>query len=187
MQSNRGDLKGFFLGILGGTAGLVLMRWYWEKAAPVIEKQNDVETEAGEKSELEAEYEDISLFGRQYREEETSTAALGRILYTRIAGREPKAKETKNLLSYLIHWIYGMAQGGVYGANRGKVGLLDVNGGILFGTALWLFGDELAVPLLGLQQGPGVVTFRQHINRLGAHWAYGIGTALTTQLLRRII
>jgi hypothetical protein len=192
MHSNSNDsLKGFILGILGGAVGLLAMRWYWEKAAPLVEGQggeNNSEEREEKALEKQAErYKDISIFGPQYREDETSTDALGRIFYTSIAGKEPKAKETKTLLSYLVHWVYGLAQGGVYGANRGKVGVFDVKGGMLFGTALWLFGDEIGAPLLGLQQGPGGVPFRQHINRLGAHWAFGIGTAVSTQLLRRII
>jgi hypothetical protein len=184
MHSNDG-LKGFIVGVLGGAVGLMAMGWYWEKAAPIIQRQVDENQE--DTQEKAERYNDISIFGRQYREDETAPDALGRIVYTRVAGNEPKAKETKRLLSNLVHWVYGLAQGGVYGANRGKVGVFDVNGGVLFGTALWLFGDEIAVPLLGLQQGPGGTTLRQHINRLGAHWAYGLGTAVTTQLLRRFI
>jgi hypothetical protein len=187
MKSND-DLKGFILGILGGAVGLLMMRWYWEKAAPVIKDQGGENRGAGlEKKELAETYKDISIYGRQYQEGESATEALGRILYTKVTGKEPKANETKALLSYLVHWTYGLVQGGVYGANRGKADILDLEGGILFGTTLWLFGDEMAVPLLGLQQGPGAVTFRQHFNRLGAYWAYGLGTAVPTQLLRRII
>jgi hypothetical protein len=185
------DLKGFIVGIFGGAVGLLAMRWYWQKAAPIIQgrgEENQNEEQLDKPLIKQAgKYEDISIYGPKYQENESATGALGRILYTGIAGKEPQAKETKTLLSYLVHWVYGLAQGGVYGANRGKVEVLDVNGGILFGSALWLFGDEMAVPLLGLQQGPGGVTLRQHINRLGAHWVYGLGTAITTQLLRRII
>lgn len=45
-------------------------------------------------------------------------------------------------------------QGGVYGALRGKVDGPDVLGGVAYGTALWLVGDGVAAPMLGLQEGP---------------------------------
>jgi hypothetical protein len=73
----------------------------------------------------------------------------------------------------------------MYGALRSQADGLDLKGGLLYGTGLWLLGDELAVPALGLQGGPATVSGVQHLNRLGAHLAYGLGIATATQLLRR--
>jgi hypothetical protein len=177
--------KGFCLGMLGGIGGLVAMHYFWKKVSPAIEKQVGDKLEKTPQGELAAEYQDISIYGMQYRPGEAATDALGRIFYTRITGREPQTEETKKTLSYLVHWVYGILQGGMYGAIWGKSPSLT-SGGLLFGTGLWLLGDEIAVPLLGLQPGPSSVTFNQHLERLGAHWAYGLGTAITTQALRRI-
>jgi hypothetical protein len=51
---------------------------------------------------------------------------------------------------------------------------------------MWIFGDELVGPLLGIQSGPTAVLARQHANRFGAHLAYGLGTSVTTQLLLQL-
>lgn len=59
-----------------------------------------------------AGYDDINLFGRKYREGESSTETVGRLLYERTTGQEPKP-QTQNLLSYLVHWGYGLLQGGI--------------------------------------------------------------------------
>jgi uncharacterized membrane protein YagU involved in acid resistance len=107
-------------------------------------------------------------------------------LYSQVAGKEPETQETKTMLSYLVHWGYGMFQGGLYVALRNDENSLDLPGAAAYATGLWLFGDELAVPLLGLQPGPTAAPPVQHVNRLGAHLAYGLATSVTTSLLRRL-
>lgn len=187
MARRKNRWKGFLLGIPGGIAGLLAMSYYWQRVAPALSGQEENQAEIQEYNELAQKYADVSIYGQQYRENESATAALGRLIYTWITGREPRSKEAQTMLSYQVHWVYGMLQGGVYGAWRGRAGILDIPGGIVFGTGLWLLGDELVVPLLGLQAGPSTVSLRQHLNRLGAHLFYGVATAITTQLLRRMI
>ena len=77
--------------------------------------------------------------------------------------------------------------GGLYGLARSRTATPDAAGGAAFGTALWLFGDEFAVPLLGLAQGPTAFPVRQHLHRLGAHLAYGLATAAATQALNTVV
>jgi hypothetical protein len=180
-DSNR--WKGFVLGVAGSVAGLMAMAYYWQ-IVPALFKG---ESSQGSKNDAgEAPSQDISLIGKQYREDESSTAALGRIIYSQIVGQEPRSQETETALSYLIHWVYGMLAGGVYGAVAGRSKGLAIKGGLAYGTALWLYGDEAMVPLLGLQGGPMAVSPAQHAHRLGAHLAYGLGTAAATQLLQRL-
>jgi hypothetical protein len=178
--------KGFVLGVVGSVAGLAAMSLYWQYVAPQLsggEENSQEETEGGNGQ--QRPFDNISLVGKYYREEESSTEALGRRLYENVTGYTPRS-ETREMLSYLIHWGYGLAQGGLYGALRSSANGLDLKGGLLYGTGLWLLGDELAVPALGLQGGPTSVSSEQHLNRLGAHLAYGLGTAAATQILRRI-
>jgi len=66
-------------------------------------------------------------------------------------------------------------------------GSLDILGGPAYAAGLWLLGDELVVPMLGLQSGPTAVPPVQHANRLGAHLAYGLATGVATGLLRRLL
>lgn len=172
--------KNMITGLVGSVVGLMAMRLYWQKVAPLISEQlNDKPIESDKLN-------DISLVGKQYEKGESSTAALGRMAYEKIVGQEPDDK-TKEMLSYATHWLFGLLQGGTYGSLRAKLPGADMLGGLLFGAGLWLFGDETAVPALGLQKGPTAVSPAQHVNRLGAHLAYGLGTAAAAQLLRRIL
>jgi len=188
MAKETNHWRGFFIGVAGSLAGLLAMQAYWNYVAPRVKanitlKKKDVYPP-------NTNLDDISLVGQQYEEKESSTDALGRMLYQKIMGKEPRSKETKALLSYLIHWLYGMVQGGMYGAMRGtnsKTHGLDLTGGAAFATGLWLLGDELAVPMLGLQGGPTTVTPADHVNRLGAHLAYGLATTAITRVLNRML
>jgi len=184
-EANR--WKGFVLGLAGGAVGLIAMDSYWQWVAPLVTSWVSNQTSESSGHVEPQPLDSISLIGKQYQEGESSTAALGRIAYRALTGQEAQSQETKTTLSYLVHWIYGMLQGGIYGAIRAAAGFPDIRGGLAFATGLWLFGDELTVPLLGLQGGPTSVPPRQHANRLGAHLAYGFGTAVTTQFLNRLL
>jgi hypothetical protein len=178
--------KGFLIGTVGSVAGLLAMGFYW-KTVSSLQNDRKPARKPSRKPARKPEpglLDDISLIGRQHRKEESSTGAIGRILYTAVTGKEPRSKELKSTLSNMVHWGYGMMAGGLYGALRGESGIRDiVKGGLVFSVGLWMLGDELAVPLLGLQGGPTSVPPEQHARRLGAHLAYGVAAAGTTQLL----
>lgn len=188
--------KDAVLGVAGSIVGLAAMRLYWQKVAPEVgsylgSMRPDSQGGDGQASpyppDLKRALESIALIGRHHREGEVSTAAIGRIVYAWVTGREPESDETQEMLSYLVHYVYGLSQGAIYGTLRGEAGWPDVAGGIAFATALWLFGDEMVVPMLGLQTGPTAVTPTQHLNRWGAHLFYGTATAAATQTLRRLL
>lgn len=192
--------KGFVAGSMGSLVGLMAMGFYQQQIAPAVKEmagggsrqgsggQSGSQGNGQSRGQGQSEpLDDISLVGRHYEKDESATAALGRIAYKEISGQEPQSEETEEMLSYLVHWGYGIFQGGMYGALRASADGLDVKGGLGYATALWLFGDELAVPMLGLQGGPTSVSEVQHLNRLGAHLAYGLGTAIATQTLLKVL
>lgn len=175
--------KGFVLGLSGGAAGTLAMNYYWQVVVATTGEDPRQQISSAEQQTLD----DISLVDQQARPDESSTAAIGRIGYETVTGSEPKAEETKTTLSNAVHFGYGIAQGGVYGVLRGSAVGPDVQGGAVFGTALWLLGDELGIPLLGLSQGPTAYPVNQHIHRFAAHLVYGLTTSAVTQLLHRLL
>ena len=175
--------RGLVLGVIGSLFGLILMRLYRQQVAPLV--RQDSQAKSGSQDERADALESISVAGKHHQQGESATAALGRILYDWAADEKPD-KEIKSVLSQLVHWGYGMAQGGVYGLLRPRVDWPDLRAGLLFGAGLWLFGDEIVVPMLGLQKGPTASSLRQHLNRLGMHLSFGAGTALATQTLNSV-
>lgn len=199
MSQRANRWKGTVVGLLGSVAGLIAMRYYQQHLWSDITEKAAADDNGASASDSDSplattdmypddlHLDSIALFGRQHNEQETSTAAIGRHLYTFTSGQPPRTEETKEILSYLTHWGYGMLQGGVYGAMRAGAGFPDLRGGLLHASALWLLGDELLVPLFGLQPGPTATPPIGHINRLGAHLFYGAATAAATQLLYRAL
>jgi hypothetical protein len=175
--------KGLVLGVAGAGAGLAAMSLYWQAATQV----HGSDPRQAQNTSGPHTLDEISLVGEHHQPDESSTAATGRVLHEAVTGKEPK-KETKTLLSYLVHYGYGLLVGGLYGAVRGgSAGVPDVLGGLGYGTGLWLFGSELAQPLLGLSAGPTTAPLSSHAYGLGAHFAFGLATAATTQVLYRVL
>jgi hypothetical protein len=173
--------KGFVLGALRATAGVIAMQYYWKAVAAAT--GGDPRTQDGRSG--PPALDDISLVGSHHQSDESTTAAIGRIGYQAVTGQAP-SDETKETLSYLVHWGISMLAGGAYGAVRGPAALPDLTGGLALGIGLWLFGDELAMPLLGLGDGPAAYPPAVHTHGFGAHIPFGLATAVTTQVLQQM-
>jgi putative membrane protein len=59
--------------------------------------------------------------------------------------------------------------------------------GLPFGTALWLAGDEIAVPALGLSGNPLEYPVSSHLQALAAHCIYGVTTDLVRRAMRKAL
>ncbi len=183
---------GLLLGLAGGVAGMAAMTAYFKIADALGSrrekergKQSDGDRGSGDERSHEGDV--VSPLGKNYREGESSTAAAGRVIYHAVTGRDPD-EQTKTVLGHVIHHAFGVVMGAFYGAVRsGESWKGAVPAGLLYGTGIWLLGDEVAVPMLGLQGGPRSVPVGQHLNRLGAHLAYGLATSSATKLLARAV
>ena len=177
--------KGLVLGMLGGIGGVLAMRAYWQQVRRITGHDPRKDYDQSDVPDTDI-LDSVSLIGRHHKQGESSTAALGRLAYQKVTGEEPD-QQTKTTLSYVIHWLISMVAGGAYGSTRTKSLVLDVAGGAALGTALWLLGDETFMPLAGLTDGPTAYPPELHAHSWGAHIAYGLATASTTQLLYRLV
>lgn len=188
-QQPRDHWQEFTMGLVGGAVGVLAMDLFRQHISPLLMPEDNGQgangNTRGGQGGNERQQASLSLIGQHHRPDESATAALGRIMYHAVENRDPD-QATKTELSNLVHWSYGMLHGGLYGAVRPAVAGGDLLGGALFGAGLWILGDELAVPLLGLQDGPSAAPPSTHLNRLALHLAYGMATAATTQLLKHI-
>lgn len=94
------------------------LRYYWQNIAPQVKEQLQGLEKYDKNPAQPHPLDSISLVGKQHQEDESSTAAVGRIIYRRPTSSEPESQEAKMMLSYLVHWAYGIFQGGMYGASR---------------------------------------------------------------------
>lgn len=187
MEIERERLSGLARGALGGVAGLLAMRLFFQVAGALRSSDGEPgkEHEEGRVERLEA-LDDISVTDVESREDEPATATVGRIAHEALVGREPN-EERKARLGQAVHWSYGVLMGSAYGALRSNAVGSDLAAGLGYGTALWAVGDEIMVPLLGLSDGPTANHWSEHAKGLGAHLLYGAATATATQALRRVM
>ncbi|HEV7297845.1 MAG TPA: DUF1440 domain-containing protein [Tepidisphaeraceae bacterium] len=84
---------------------------------------------------------------------------------------------TRRPLGTVFHFAFGAAAGMVYGAlsTTRMRPLVQSGHGTLFGTAVWLMGDEIAMPLIGFGDPPQRTPLRRHAYVLAAHLAFGAG------------
>lgn len=92
-------------------------------------------------------------------------------------------KSEKEVAGPAVHYAFGAATGGVYGAMAEFVPDVTTGTGVPFGTAVWLLADEAAVPLLGLSKSPTQYPLSKHAYALASHFVYG----LTTEVVRRAV
>lgn len=174
--------KGALLGLIGGAVGTYAMSEHI-KIVSALDGSNPLSKTVQNGPHA---LDHISLIGQHHEQDESSTAAVGRIVYHALTGKNPN-DDTKNVLSYLVDYGYGSLQGGIYGALTGTDVSRDLLAGPIFGTIIWLLGDEGAVSLLGLADGPTKYPLSQHLHRWAVHIAYGTATAATTTVLRRLV
>jgi hypothetical protein len=186
-MSGYNPWRGFILGAVGGAVGALTMKFYWDAVRGITGQDPRKARRQQPPPSVFQPLKDVSIFGKQHRQGESSTAALGRILYTSLMGKPPRTQEAETVMSYLVHYVISMGYAGLYSALRGDPETPDVTGGVLMGTTLWLFGDELFMPLAGLTKGPAAYPLKLHLHSWAAHIVYGIGAALATQLLEEAV
>lgn len=86
-----------------------------------------------------------------------------------------------------VHYGYGAAVGGLYGGLAEVVPAVGLGLGIPYATLLWLLGDEIAVPALGLSKPPTEQTAGSHASSLAAHFVYGATLDISRRILKHII
>ncbi|MFB9990703.1 hypothetical protein ACFFLM_01690 [Deinococcus oregonensis] len=167
------------IGLGAGAVGTLLMGQYWVRVAPVVAGKQEADS-----GPPQPDTNVISPLEQTHENGESSTAAMGRHLYTAVTHKIPE-QGTRQALSEAVHWATGVLGGAAFGAvlaqRQGPVT------GLLWGAGLWLVLDETVTPLLGLQDGPRAGNVKTHGNRLGAHLAYGLGLGLSAAVLGRTL
>ena len=93
----------------------------------------------------------------------------------------------KRLAGPVVHYAYGSLVGGIYGGLAELMPIVAAGVGMPFGFALWLLGDEIAVPALGLGKSPLETPGEVHADALAAHFMYGATMDLCRRVLRHVL
>ena len=107
---------------------------------------------------------------------ELAAQAVARLLL----GHTLKGEELAVAAS-LVHFMFGAAVGGLYGALTKEARAYRLKSGVALGLALWLIADELAMPLLGLSKSTTRRPAEMHVQSFTAHMVYGVVTEFIRQ------
>ena len=99
----------------------------------------------------------------------------------------PLTTPEKALGAQVVHFAAGGVAGAAYATGIARRYWNPITSGVIFGAALWLVGEELAMPLLGINDPPSAYSCSMHLNSLGEHLAYGVTTALVSKGLTAIL
>jgi putative membrane protein len=88
----------------------------------------------------------------------------------------PLSPREKKVAGSALHYAISAISGAAYGGAAVWEPRVRAGYGTGFGTAVWLFADELGVPALGLSRGPLEYPLSTHAYALVSHWVYGVTT-----------
>lgn len=165
------------IGLCGGAAGLVAMALTRRLAQPLVRRRESPTA-------VFLTERTMSPFGPQHEHGEAAATAFARMAYQKVTGRRPTRK-LANGLSWGVRVGYGLAVASLFGVLRARRARA-LRDGLVFGAGLWLIGDVLAVPLLGLADKPTTKHATEHLQSLAAHLGFGVATAGTVHLLREM-
>lgn len=116
-------------------------------------------------------------------EEEDATMKAADAVVEITTGGRHLSHEQRKKGGPIVHYAYGALMGGIYGgvaefSETARAGL-----GTIFGSALFLGGDLVAVPALHLAPAPTDQPPSSMVNPFAAHLVYGS----TTELVRRAV
>jgi hypothetical protein len=120
------------------------------------------------------------------QEQSDATVATAEAISRNIFQHE-LTQEEKQVAGPAVHYAYGSLLGALYGGTAELFPIVGAGFGLPFGFTLWLLGDEIAVPALGLGKGPTEVSPDVHADALASHFCYGITTDLLRRVLRHVL
>lgn len=172
------------VGSISGAVGGLAASWVMNKVQGAGEKA--VELLPLEDSDGSDESSGESGMATHAEPSEPATAVAARAVAEPVLQRSLTKEEAKQA-GEAVHYGYGAAMGGVYGALAETTPMIGAAAGIPYAVGLWAVGDELAVPALGLSKSPRNVPVSGHIDSFLAHVVYGVTTDVVRRIARRIL
>jgi putative membrane protein len=165
--------KGVAAGMIGGLVASWTMNQFqaaWSRAA--------------------ANYRSHSAGGRQDAREwqergegANATEIAAQKIATQVMNRQ-LTREELAVAAPLVHYAFGAGMGGIYGGLAEVLPAARVCAGAGYGTAVWIGGDEVAVPMLGLSDPDAEYPIELHAQAFASHIVYGVTMELVRRALR---
>ena len=183
-DNGRDLVKGAVAGLVGGLVASWTMNQFqaaWSKAAEGFEKPHGAQSMQPSDAPAAAQSTDQSK-----EDQDDATVKAARAISEGVFGHKLKESEKKPA-GAAVHYAFGTATGGLYGAAAEIAPEVTTGLGLPFGVAFWMVADEGAVPLLGLSKGPTEYPVSTHAYALASHLVYGLTAEVTRRAVRNVI
>jgi len=183
MQHDDGNV---WKGIVAGLAGGLLASWTmnqfqaaWMRVVANSEKPHGAQSMQPSQGSTGNQAEDG-------KEQDDATVETAKVISKNIFGHELRESE-KRPAGAAVHYAFGTATGGLYGALAEVTPQVTTGAGLPFGAAFWLLADEISVPLLGLSKGATEYPVSTHAYALASHLVYGVTAEMSRRALRQVL
>lgn len=178
----RHVLRGMAAGFLAGAAASWVMNEF-QAMRPQRRQGDDTARERGAREAPESqERKEQESSGMDENATVQTAVAISRNVF-----HHELSESGKQIAGPAVHYAYGATVGALYGGLAELLPGVSAALGLPFGFAVWLLGDEIAVPALGLARRPTEYPPRVHADALAAHFMYGAATDLFRRVLRHVI
>ncbi|HEX8773166.1 MAG TPA: DUF1440 domain-containing protein [Pyrinomonadaceae bacterium] len=177
--------KGLAAGLVGGLVASWTMNMFqgmWSRREVGVEKPHGAQ---GIKPYVEGQTEEqapSALPESRGKQQDDPTEKIAEAVSERVLDRSLTEGE-KEPAGTVVHYVFGIASGGLYGALAEVAPVLTVGAGLPFGAVFWLTADEIVVPALGLSEKPTEYPPSTHAYSFFSHLVY----ALTIEAVRRTV
>jgi uncharacterized membrane protein YagU involved in acid resistance len=165
--------KGALAGAVGGIAGTLAMN-YAQRLWTVLVDRNPPSSAAGQHD------------GRDWQErsEDQNANEMAAQMLARTTINRPLSDRELAVVAPILHFGFGAGVGAAYGVYVDRASE-DRASGTVFGSALWLAADEIAMPLAGLSDSTRPL--EMHTQSFVAHLVYGVVAERVRRVIRRAI
>lgn len=148
--------RNLLFGAVAGAAATYVMTQFQNKASPLVQKLE-------KRSPSESSSESHS---------EPATTRIAEKVYSSIRHSE-LSENQKERAGSLAHYTFGIVMGSGFGALSGWLPKTPFGRGILYGSLVWLFADEIGTAAAKLAPPPWKVSKSLHAYALVSHLVYG--------------
>jgi hypothetical protein len=183
MREDDGNVwKGMVAGLAGGLVASWTMNQFqaaWTKLAGNSEKPHGAQSMQPSNGSTGNQAQDAN-------EQDDATVETAKVISEKVFGHELQESE-KRPAGAAVHYVFGTATGGLYGALAEVSPQVTTAAGLPFGAVFWALADETAVPLLGLSKGPTAYPLSTHVYSFASHLVYGMTAELSRRALREVL
>jgi putative membrane protein len=179
-------------GMIAGAAGGLVASWVMNQFQALLSRMtHGVERPHGARSlqhglTRHGVARELQERGRD-TEEDNAAIRTAVVVSERLLGLELAEREKKEVAGAVIHYAFGVATGGIYGAITELKPAAAAGAGLPFGAAVWLIADEIIVPALGLSKPPTELPLSTHASSIASHLVYGLTTEIVRREVRRAL